>query len=46
MREDVTQAIKSFTSGKLLKEVNHTFVTLVPKNASPSSLSDYRHLLL
>ena len=43
MANDVTHAIQSFaTSGKLLREVNHTFVTLVPKSTNASSLSDYR----
>jgi len=35
----VTQAVQSFfTSGKLLKEINLTFVTLMPKSATTSSL--------
>lgn len=31
-----------FTSGRLLKEWNHTFLCLMPKTISASSLSDYR----
>ena len=43
MGNDVTHAIQSFfTSDKLLRKVNHTFVTLVPKSTNASSLSDYR----
>jgi len=39
---DVTKAVQSFfATGKLLKSINHTFVTLVPKSSSPASLTDY-----
>lgn len=41
--EEVTVAIQSFfTSGRLIKEINHTFVTLVPKTTCATSLADYR----
>ena len=41
--EEVTQAVQSFfETGKLLKAINHTFVTLMPKIPSASSLTDYR----
>ena len=31
-----------FTTGRLLTEVNHTFVTLVPKSSNASHLNDFR----
>ena len=31
-----------FTSGRLLKEVNHTFLTLIPMVTNSSHLADYR----
>ena len=40
---EVTNAIKSFfSSGKLIKEINHTFLTLIPKIFNASQLTDYR----
>jgi mannosylglycoprotein endo-beta-mannosidase len=40
---DVTDVVLSFfKSGKLLKQVNHTFLALVPKSADSSSLNDFR----
>lgn len=40
---DIEEAISSFFStGKLLKEVNITTLTLVPKKQNPSSLDDFR----
>jgi hypothetical protein len=39
----IHEVIKEFfTSGKLLKSLNHTFITLVPKVKIPSDLGDYR----
>jgi len=38
----VTGAALSFKAGRLLSEVNHTFVTLVPKTTTVSCLSDNR----
>ena len=41
--EEVTQAVKSFfISRKLIRELNHTFLTLVPKGSNASQLSDFR----
>jgi hypothetical protein len=34
--------LEFFGSGKLLKEVNSTIITLVPKKRNPSSMGDYR----
>ncbi|GKB70196.1 putative reverse transcriptase domain, reverse transcriptase zinc-binding domain protein [Tanacetum coccineum] len=31
-----------FTNGKLLKELNHTIIALIPKVKSPSRVNDYR----
>ncbi|GKF89094.1 RNA-directed DNA polymerase, eukaryota, reverse transcriptase zinc-binding domain protein, partial [Tanacetum coccineum] len=41
--DDVCKAVRDFFSnGKLLKEINPTIISLVPKVASPSKVSDYR----
>lgn len=43
VKEDVVQAVLSFfRSGRLLKQINHTFLTLIPKTHEATSLSDYR----
>ncbi|GJR77253.1 hypothetical protein Tco_0089618 [Tanacetum coccineum] len=40
---DVCKAIHDlFSNGKLLKEINHTFMTLIPKIATPQKVNDYR----
>ncbi|KAJ6817592.1 uncharacterized protein M6B38_410995 [Iris pallida] len=39
----VLEAVQEFfLSGKLLKELNHTFLTLVPKKEGATSLADFR----
>ncbi|GKE33875.1 RNA-directed DNA polymerase, eukaryota, reverse transcriptase zinc-binding domain protein [Tanacetum coccineum] len=44
--DDVCKAVRDFFSnGKLLKEVNSTAISLVPKVASPSKVSDYRPIV-
>ena len=41
--DDVCWAIHSFfNSGRVLSEVNHTFVILVPKSSNASHLNDFR----
>nr|GFA19536.1 hypothetical protein [Tanacetum cinerariifolium] len=41
--QDVCNAIHDFFSnGKLLKEINHTFLALIPKVATPLKVNDYR----
>ena len=35
-----------FQKGRLLKEVNHTFVSLIPKSTNASQLSDFRQYLV
>lgn len=43
MHEDVVSVIKSFfSSSKLLREINCTSITLVPKCTNPSSCNDFR----
>ncbi|GJS32607.1 uncharacterized protein Tco_0530989 [Tanacetum coccineum] len=40
---DVCNVVRDFfTNGKLLKEVNHTFVALIPKVPTPTRVNDYR----
>ncbi|GKA14481.1 putative RNA-directed DNA polymerase [Tanacetum coccineum] len=40
---DVCKAVQFFFSnGKLLQEVNHTILTLLPKASTPSRVNDYR----
>ena len=41
--DEITKAIKLFFYfGKLIKELNHTFITLVPKTTNASQLNDYK----
>jgi len=40
---DICKAVKFFfTHKKLVREINHTFLTLVPKSTNANSLSDFR----
>ncbi|GJU24535.1 hypothetical protein Tco_1163156 [Tanacetum coccineum] len=40
---DVISAIREFfVNGKLLKEINHTIIALIPKVASPACVNDFR----
>ncbi|GJQ92636.1 hypothetical protein Tco_0003775 [Tanacetum coccineum] len=40
---DVTKAIcEFFTNGRLLKELNHTIIALIPKVNAPARVNDYR----
>lgn len=44
---DVVRAVQDFFHcGKLLKEVNHTIISLLPKVAAPSRITDYRPISL
>lgn len=44
---DVTTAIKHFfNTGRLLKEVNSTFISLIPKKLEASTFNDYRPIAL
>nr|GEX45958.1 putative reverse transcriptase domain-containing protein [Tanacetum cinerariifolium] len=39
---DVFRAIRDFfKNGKLLKEINHTFIALIPKATTPQKINDY-----
>ncbi|KAJ0935111.1 putative RNA-directed DNA polymerase [Helianthus annuus] len=41
--DEVTKAILEFSNnGKLLQQINHTIIALVPKVANPNSVSDYQ----
>ncbi|KAL2905400.1 LINE-1 retrotransposable element ORF2 protein [Bienertia sinuspersici] len=41
--EEVTNAVLDFfKSGKLLKEINNTFLVLIPKNSKPQDVSEFR----
>ncbi|XP_021975497.1 uncharacterized protein LOC110870625 [Helianthus annuus] len=41
--QDVSNAIIDFfNTGKLLRELNHTLIVLVPKKSTPSVVTDYR----
>lgn len=47
IRRDVWAAVHNFfDQGKLLKSLNNSFVTLVPKTPTANSLSDYRPISL
>ncbi|GJW99057.1 RNA-directed DNA polymerase, eukaryota, reverse transcriptase zinc-binding domain protein [Tanacetum coccineum] len=47
IRKDMCRAIKEFfTKGSLLKELNATLITLVPKIPNPSKVSELTHCLL
>nr|GEV51068.1 hypothetical protein [Tanacetum cinerariifolium] len=40
---DVCNAVRDFSqNGKLLKEINHTFLALIPTVATPMKVNDYR----
>nr|GEV58827.1 hypothetical protein [Tanacetum cinerariifolium] len=40
---DVTKAVSEFfTNGRLLKELNHTIIALIPKVNTPARVTDYR----
>ncbi|GJY55944.1 aspartic peptidase [Tanacetum coccineum] len=40
---DICFAVRDFFSNaQLLKEINHTFITLIPKVATPMKINDYR----
>lgn len=44
---DVTQAVLScLNSGSILKSINHTFITLIPKVNNPEKVSDFRPISL
>lgn len=42
--EVIANVLDVFQHGKLLKEANHTVVTLIPKTKCPKNVSDFRHI--
>ena len=47
MGQTVIQATLSFLKiGNILKELNNTFITLVPKSLNPKEVSEYRPISL
>jgi len=43
VKDSVIQAVLHFfRTGRILKQLNHTFLTLIPKTNEASSLTDYR----
>ena len=44
---DITQAVLSYlNSGSILKSINHTFITLIPKVKNPEKVSEFRPISL
>jgi len=47
MKDDLMHFVSDFhRNGKLLKGINSTFITLIPKKDSPQSLNDFRPISL
>ncbi|XP_074288232.1 uncharacterized protein LOC141613398 [Silene latifolia] len=47
IKQDVTMAVLSvLNSGMVLKELNRTFITLIPKSDNPEKVGDYRPISL
>ena len=47
IKGDFSQCIlEFFRNGKILKQINHTFITLIPKRSNPSETSHYRPISL
>ncbi|GJY49138.1 putative RNA-directed DNA polymerase, eukaryota, reverse transcriptase zinc-binding domain protein [Tanacetum coccineum] len=45
VRNDVILAVREFfINGKLLKELNHTIIALIPKVAAPTRVNDFCHI--
>nr|GEY87044.1 putative RNA-directed DNA polymerase, eukaryota, reverse transcriptase zinc-binding domain protein [Tanacetum cinerariifolium] len=44
--KDICNSVRDFfLNGKLLKEINHTFIALIPKVSTPLRVNDYRSIL-
>jgi hypothetical protein len=47
VRTDITNMVKAlFHSGFMLKSLNHTFITLIPKLPNPERVSQFRPIAL
>lgn len=47
MRTEITDSLEGIrNSGKILKEINNTFLALIPKKKNPESLNDFRPIAL
>ncbi|XP_074277008.1 uncharacterized protein LOC141600665 [Silene latifolia] len=47
VKKEVTKAVLSIlNSGRVLRELNRTFITLIPKTDNPGGVSDYRPISL
>lgn len=45
--KEVSKVVLSFLhSGVLLREINHTYITLIPKVPNPTSVNDFRPISL
>lgn len=43
MGDDICDAVQDFfRSGKLMKQINHTVISLLPKVSTPIAITDYR----
>ncbi|GJT84747.1 putative RNA-directed DNA polymerase, eukaryota, reverse transcriptase zinc-binding domain protein [Tanacetum coccineum] len=43
--DEVVKAVgEFFINGRLLKEINHTIIALIPKVQNPTRVNDYRHI--
>lgn len=44
---EVSKVVLSFFhSGVMLRELNHTYITLIPKSPNPTSMNDFRPISL
>lgn len=47
LEKDIVDSVQSFFhSGRMLKELNHTFITLIRKNPNPQGVGDFRPISL
>jgi hypothetical protein len=45
--EDITKAVLNYlNSGKILKAINHTYITLIPKVKNPEDVKEFRPISL
>ena len=47
MKDDIMRVVTEFhRNGKLLKDINYTFIALIPKVECPQNLNDFRPISL